>query len=342
MKILLFLTLALPLFAGELTKHQFNSSKIYPGTQRDYWVYLPDAYDPEKPASLMVFQDGGSFVRKPGTAGYVPDVMEELIKEGSMPVTVGLFVNPGVLPASREGAQPRFNRSYEYDRMGPDYANFLIEELIPTLDLNLSENPDDRAIGGASSGAIAAFTVAWERPDHFRRVYSTIGTYVGLRGGNEYPALIRKTEPKPLRIFLQDGSSDLNIYGGDWWMANQTMQRALEFSGYEQKHHWDELGHSRKGGTAVMKDALRWLWKGEVKTHPENCKSRASEWLIPGEEWQVVSEGHNWSEGLALTEDGTLYFTDRWENSLHRFPRRNPRHRSRHQGTQNHHSRHRV
>ncbi len=322
MPFILFLLCAIPLFAGTLTKHQFRDSKIFPGTQRDYWIYLPDGYDPEKSACLMVFQDGGSFLRKPGTEGYVPEVFEALIQAGEMPMTVGLFVNPGVVPATREGAQPRFNRSYEYDSMGPNYANFLIEELIPSLDLNLSENPDDRGICGASSGAIAAFTVAWERPDHFRRVYSMIGTYVGLRGGNDYPTLIRQTEPKPLRIFLQGGSNDLNIYGGDWWMANQTMQRALEFSGYEQTHRWDDGGHNRKGGNAVLKEALRWLWKDHgkvpVQTHLEKCRSRAAEYLIPGEDWQLVSEGHNWSEGLAITTDGTLYITDVPDSELFR------------------------
>ncbi|MGJ8695618.1 MAG: SMP-30/gluconolactonase/LRE family protein [Verrucomicrobiaceae bacterium] len=299
---------------GTLTKHQFTDSKIFPGTQRDYWTYVPGEYDASKPACLMVFQDGGGFVNNPGKTGYAPDVIDQLIASGDMPVTIGLFVNPGVVPAPRKGAQPRFNRSFEYDGMGPNYANFLIEELIPTLNLNISPNPDDRGLCGASSGAIAAFTAAWERPDHFRRVYSMIGTYVGLRGGNNYPALIRKTEPKPLRIFLQDGSNDLNIYGGDWWMANQTMQRALEFAGYEHTHRWDEGKHSREEGTKIMAEALTWLWKDHgktpVTTHLDNAKSRASEWLIPGENWQVVSEGHNWSEGLALTPDGTLYFTD--------------------------------
>lgn len=299
---------------GTLTKHQFRDSKIFPGTERDYWIYVPAQYDGSTPACLMVFQDGGGFVRNPGKVGYVPDVFDELISSGEMPVTIGLFINPGVVPAANKGAQPRFNRSLEYDGMGPDYANFLIEEMIPRLNLKISLNPDDRALCGASSGAIAAFTAAWERPDHFRRVYSMIGTYVGLRGGNDYPALIRKTEPKPLRIFLQDGKNDLNIYGGDWWMANQTMQRALEFSGYEHTHRWDEGKHSREEGNKLLPEALRWLWKDHgtkpVSTHPENCKSRASEWLIPGEDWQVVSEGHNWSEGLAIAEDGTLYFTD--------------------------------
>lgn len=304
--------------SGRLSKFRFNESKVFPGTARDCWVYVPAQYDDTKPACLMVFQDGGSFVRKPDAIGYVPVVFDNLIAAGEMPVTIGLFVNPGVVPALRKGAQPRFNRSLEYDGMGPDYSRFLIEELIPMLEgemgLNLSDDPDDRAICGASSGAIAAFTVAWERPDQFRRVYSMIGTYVGLRGGDEYPTLIRKTEPKPLRVFLQDGENDLNIYGGDWWMANQAMQRALEFAGYEHTHRWGDGAHNRKHGNAILPEALRWLWKGHgetrVATHPEKSKGRASQWLIPGEDWEVVSEGHNWSEGLAVAADGTLFFTD--------------------------------
>lgn len=305
-------------FKGKLTKHQFSESNIFPGTHRDYWVYVPAEYDGAKDACLMIFQDGAGFVRNPGRPGFIPDAFDKLIGEGKMPVTIGLFINPGVVPVPRgsEGAQPRFNRSFEYDGMGPNYANFLIEEMIPLIskDYKISSNPDDRGLCGGSSGAIAAFTAAWERPDHFRRVYSMIGTYVGLRGGHDYPTLVRKTEPKPLRIFLQDGSNDLNIYGGDWWMANQTMQRALEFAGYEHTHRWDEGGHSRKEGNKIMLEALTWLWKdhGEkpVSVHLDQCKSRASQWLVPGEEWQVVSEGHNWAEGLAVTADGTLYFTD--------------------------------
>lgn len=310
------LLLITPLFGkGTLTKHQFSESKVFPGTQRDYWVYVPSEYQATQPAALMIFQDGRGFVAKPGKVGYVPDVFDQLIAAGEMPVTIGLFINPGVVPAANKDAQPRFNRSLEYDGMGPDYANFLIEEMIPLLkDYNISSNPDDRGLCGASSGAIAAFTAAWERPDHFRRVYSMIGTYVGLRGGNDYPTMIRQTEPKPLRIFLQDGSNDLNIYAGDWWMANQTMQRALEFAGYEHTHRWDEGKHSREEGNKIMDEALRWLWKDHgkvpVTTHLDRAKSRASDWLIPGEDWQIVSEGHHWSEGLALTPDGTLYFTD--------------------------------
>jgi len=311
---------------GALTQHSFSQSRIFPGTHRDYWLYVPAQYTPDRAACLMVFQDGRSYVAKPGSAGYVPTIFDNLIHAGDMPVTIGLFINPGVVPAPREDAQPRFNRSHEYDGMGPDYATFLIEEMLPLLatehGLKVSSNPDDRAIGGSSSGAIAAFTAAWERPDQFRRVFSTVGTYVGLRGGHNYPTLIRKTEPKPLRIFLQDGANDLNIYGGDWWMANQAMQRALEFAGYEHTHRWGEGGHNRKHGNALLPAGLRWLWKdhGEVpvRTHPDRCRSRAGEWLIPGEDWQVVSGDHNWAEGMAVSADGTLWHTDVFDSELHK------------------------
>ena len=238
---------------------QFHS-KVYPGTVRDYWVYVPKQYDSSKPACTMVVQDG----LNRATGWRLPTVMDNLIHEQEMPVTIGIFVSPGVVPAANEKAQPRFNRSFEYDSMGDRYATFLIDELLPEVakTYNLSNDPNDRSIAGASSGGICAFTVAWERPDQFRRVLSTIGTYVGLRGGNEYPTLVRKCETKPIRVFLQDGSQDLNIYGGDWWIANQDMLSALKFSGYDVQHVWGDGGHNGKQAAAIMPDALRWLWRG--------------------------------------------------------------------------------
>ena len=215
---------------GEVTKHAFESSKIFPGTYRDYWIYIPKQYEPAKPACLWVCQDGVQY--------NAPKVFDTLIASKEMPITIGVFITPGRVKSGKPEALDRFNRSFEYDGLGDAYARFLIEELLPDVEkktakdgrpIKLSRDPNDRAIAGASSGAICAFTVAWERPDSFHRVFSAIGTYVGLRGGNVYPTLIRKTEPKPLRVFLQDGNKDLNIYGGDWWMANQEMERALIF-----------------------------------------------------------------------------------------------------------------
>ena len=233
-----------------MTEYTFDHSKIFPGTVRDYWVYVPKQYDPAKPACVYVNQDGIQF--------NAPAVFDELIHKKEMPVVIGVFVTPGRVKAPSDQALDRFNRSYEYDGLGDNYARFLLEELLPEVEtkktadgrpIRLSKDGNDRCIAGSSSGAICAFTAAWERPDAFRRVFSSIGTYVGLRGGNVYPTLIRKYEPKPIRIFLQDGSTDLNIYGGDWWMANQEMERALIFAGYEVNHDWGNGGHNGKHAT---------------------------------------------------------------------------------------------
>ena len=284
-------------------------SKIFPGTHRQYWVYKPAQYDARKPACVLVVQDG---LRR-AQAWRLPTVLDNLIHKKDMPVTVGIFITPGVVPAPRKGAQPRFNRSFEYDGLGDRYARFLLEEMLPEVGktYNLSNNPNDRAIAGSSSGAICAFTVAWERPDAFRRVFSAIGTYVGLRGGNEYPILIRKTESKPIRIFLQDGSQDLNLYGGSWWIANQGMLAALKFSGYDVKHAWGTGGHNGRHSAAIMPDAMRWLWRDYPKPiKPGVPPKRRTDLLIPGEGWELVSKGHQYAEGPAVNDKGEVFFSD--------------------------------
>ncbi len=299
---------------GELLKFDFTGSKIFPGTVHEVTVYVPRQYDPAKPACVHVNQDGVQF--------NAPVVFDNLIARGELPVIIGVFVKPGLVPAADSAvALDRFNRSFEYDGLGDTYARFLLEELLPFVEnkqtadgraIRLSHSGNDRAIAGQSSGAITAFTAAWERPDAFTRVLSAIGTYVDLRGGARYPALIRKTEPKPLRVFLQDGSSDLNIYGGDWWMANQTMERALTYAGYEVNHAWGEGGHSGKQITAIFPDAIRWLWQG----WPQPVKAavlpaeRVGPLLIPGEGWQLVGEGYQLAEGAATNAKGEVFFTD--------------------------------
>ena len=246
---------------GSVTQYSWTS-KTYPGTVRDYWVYVPAQYDAAKPAAVMIFQDGGGFVKEDG-GWRVPVVFDNLIQQKAMPVTIGIFINPGVLNALSPEQQSRFNRSYEYDGLGGRYAKFLIEEIIPEVakKFNLSKNPNDYGVAGSSSGGIASFTAAWVRPDAFRRVLSFIGSYTDLRGGDVYPNLIRKTEPKPLRVFLQDGSNDQNIYAGSWYLANQSMASALAFSGYESKFVVGTESHNGKHGGAILPDALRWLWQ---------------------------------------------------------------------------------
>jgi gluconolactonase len=178
---------------GELIDGTYTSTNsIFPGTTRSYSVYIPRQHDRQSPAPLMVIQDGKGMAN----GWKVPVAFDNLIHRGDLPPLVGVFVSPGVVPTANTNAQPRFNRSFEYDSMGDRYARFLIDEFLPWIErthgLTFSKDPSARAIAGASSGAIAAFTAAWERPDSFRRVFSTIGTYVGLRGGNDYPILVRK------------------------------------------------------------------------------------------------------------------------------------------------------
>jgi len=297
---------------GEVTKHTFEQSKIFPGTTREFWVYVPKQYDPEKPACLYVNQDGVQYK--------APEVFDDLIHKKEMPVTIGVFVMHGRVKANSEHALDRFNRSYEYDGLGDAYARFLIDELLPEVEklktadgraIKLSKNGNDRAIGGASSGAIAAFTAAWERPEAFTRVFSAIGTYVGLRGGNVYPTIIRKYEPKAIRVYLQDGSADQNIYGGDWWKANEEMERALKFAGYEVEHAWGDGGHNGKHGTAIFPDALRFLWKEWPALPKAGLGSpQLKEILVPGADWQLVGEGYKFTEGPTANAAGEVFYNE--------------------------------
>ena len=299
---------------GELLKLSFDSSKIFPGTQRDYWIYIPVQYNPAKPACVYINQDGVQW--------NAPVVFDNLIFSKEMPVTIGVFINPGVVKtANPSEALSRFNRSLEYDGLGDAYARFLLEELLPEVEkqhssdgrpIHLSKNGNDRAIGGSSSGAVCAFTAAWERPAAFSKVFSAIGTYIGLRGAERYPTLIRKYEPRPIRIYMQDGSNDLNIYAGDWWMANQTMERAFQFAGYSVQHAWGEGQHNGKQGNAVFPDAMRWLWKNWPAANVAgNTKNQMlNDILIPGEEWELVGEHYTFTEGAAENALGEAFFQD--------------------------------
>lgn len=251
---------------GKVTKHTFTSKKVFPGTERDYWVYVPAQYKADEPACLMVFQDGQWYVDNERDFR-VPIVFDNLIAKGEMPVTIGVFINPGKIPATVEGAGPRENRSFEYDSLSPQYATFLEKELLPEVakSYKLSDKPEERAIGGISSGGICAWTVAWERPDLFGKVLSHVGSFTNIRGGHVYPALIRKTERKPIRVFLQDGDEDLDNVHGNWPLANQQMAASLKFARYDYVFEYGHGGHNGKHGGAILPESLRWLWKDVVE-----------------------------------------------------------------------------
>jgi enterochelin esterase-like enzyme len=249
---------------GTVTKHHWTS-RVFDGTERDYWVYVPKQYDPGKPACVMVFQDGGNYVDVKKSFR-VPIVFDNLIYKHEMPPTIGIFINPGVIPASTPDGKPRENRSFEYDSLSPKYAEFLEREMLKEVgkSYKLTDKPSQRAICGISSGGICAWTAAWERPDLFSKVLSHVGSFTNIRGGHVYPALIRKTERKPIKVFLQDGSGDLDNVHGNWPLSNQQMAAALKFAGYDYRFEYGDGGHNGKHGGAILPEALRWLWQDEA------------------------------------------------------------------------------
>ena len=252
---------------GTVTKGVWHS-KIFPETVRDYWVYVPKQYDGTKPACVMVFQDGIVYVSETGDFR-VPVVFDNLIHKQEMPVTIGIFISPG----HKGGPPPQrpfagSNRSVEYNTLSDQYARFLLEEILPEIGkrYKLTDDPDRRAICGISSGGICAFTVAWQRPDAFRKVLSHVGSFTNIRGGHVYPSLIRSTPNKPIRVFLQDGENDLDNVWGNWWLANLQMEAALKFKQYDYKFVGGTGGHSGKHGGAILPDSLRWLWRDTEPT----------------------------------------------------------------------------
>jgi gluconolactonase len=296
--------------AGKTFEFQLNDSKVFPGTERTITVYIPAAYHAEKPACVYVGLDGLGF--------NATTVFDNLIAQHAMPVTIAIGITAGSVPSMRPPENPRFDRSLEFDSMNDQLATFLLNEVLPAVERHktpdgkqilLSSSPNDRAIGGGSTGAIAAFTLAWERPDAFRRVFSSIGTYVGMRGGEQYYVQVRKTEPKPIRIFMQDGVHDEWPGGpemGDWWMSNLTMNRALEYAGYDVRHVWGAGTHNGGHGTAVFPDAMRWLWRD----YPTPIRAGTSANLFlqailePGQNWEASSE--TCSSMLMADHDGKI------------------------------------
>ncbi len=234
-------------------------SKIFEGTKRDWWVYVPAQYRPASPAAVMVFQDGA------GPKDYLPTVFDNLIAKGDIPVMVGIFINPGTR------ADGGSNRSFEYDTLSDQYARFLLEEILPEVEktVKLRHDAASRAISGASSGGICSFTVAWERPNEFSKVLSWVGSFTNIangktmrEGGHNYEALVRKTFPrKPIRVFLQDGENDLDNANGNWPLANQTLAKSLAYAGYDYKFEYGHGFHSNRHGRAILPDSLRWLWR---------------------------------------------------------------------------------
>lgn len=250
---------------GEVTRHVWKS-KVFANTIREYYVYVPAQYDSRNPAALMIFQDGHAYVKEDGDFR-VPIVFDNLIHQKAMPVTIGLFINPGQhgdeLPNDPFRAD---NRSIEYDTLTNQYARLLLDELLPEISQHykLANNPQMRAVCGLSSGGICAFTAAWQRPDQFGKVLSHIGSFTNIKGGYVYPSLIRKAPKRNIRVFLQDGSSDLDNQHGNWWLSNLQMEAALKYGKYDYKFVGGTGGHTGKHGGSILPESLRWLWADVV------------------------------------------------------------------------------
>jgi gluconolactonase len=312
---------------GEFLHGSIVDSRIYPGTVNDFQVYVPAQYDPAKPACLLVKLDGmGTFE---GT------VLDNLIAKKEVPVIIGVGISSGTVWRDSVGTANRrafrFNRSYEFDSVNDHFTDFVLDELLPAVQklstkdgraIRLSSDGNDHAATGLSTGGIGSFTLAWRRPDQFTRVYSVIGTFVSMRGGHEYPALIRKTDPKPIRIFLEDGSTDAwNPLFGSWYDANLNIESALTFAGYDVAHAWGTHGHDGKPGQRIFPDVMRWLWRD----YPASIKAGVSqnstlqEITKPGEPWRKLPEEFQSAAGLAADVKGGVYLFDTPPNRIFRL-----------------------
>ncbi|HXR78400.1 MAG TPA: SMP-30/gluconolactonase/LRE family protein [Bryobacteraceae bacterium] len=312
---------------GEFLHGTITNSKIYPGTENDFQVYIPAQYDPARPACLLLKLDG--------LGSYEGTVLDNLIAKQAVPVIIGVGITPGTIwkdPAGTPNRRAvRFNRSYEFDSMNDHFPDFVLNELLPAVrklkthegrPINLSPNGNDHAVTGGSTGGIGSFTLAWRRPDQFTRVYSMIGTFVSMRGGHEYPALIRKTAPKPIRIFLEDGSTDAwNPLFGSWYEANLSMESALTFAGYDIAHAWGHHGHDDRPGKVIFPDVMRWLWRDYPA--PINAgvsqNSTLQEITISDEGWHKIPQSFQAAAGLAANAEGDVYLSDPSAMTIYRI-----------------------
>lgn len=321
---------------GNVTKFVLQPGKYYPGTPHNCAVYVPAQYDAAKPTPFMIFLDGSQAL---GNGMRVPVVFDNLIAKHDIPPMIGIFIDPGVLPASSDAVQNRYNRIFEYDSLSTRFAEFLLHELIPEVAsrYNLSTSPDDRGLSGVSTGAVGAFMAAWNRPDQFHRVLSFIGTYVAMKGADSMPALVRKTEPRPIRIFMQDGTNDHIVpaepwgtsFSGSWPVANMRMHEALQYSGYDVKLVMGTEAHNTKQAGAILPDALRWLWRGypePITVHePEamhqpgwDPRGKVFETVFVDKPWQQIAGDYHEAESLAADCDGNLYFAASASNRIYK------------------------
>ena len=248
---------------GALTEHRWDESKVFPGTQRRYWVYVPAQYDDEHEANLVVVQDGWYYL-DPDSEIRFAVVLDNLIHNGDIPVTIGVFVDPGEFPNERDPAERR-NRNNEYDTYSDAYATFLLEEILPSLQSSyrVSANPEKWAVVGGSSGGNCSFTVAWNRPDRFGRVVMFESSWPQVRGA-DFERLIRETDRRPIKVFMQAATRDIGWWRpkDNWFSSNLRIGAALAERGYDLRFVLGDGGHDPNHCGTILPDALRWVFRG--------------------------------------------------------------------------------
>jgi gluconolactonase len=341
---------------GTVTEHTLAPGKFFPGTPHHYQVYVPAQFDRARPIPFMIFLDGSGYA---GNNVRVPVVLDNLIARHEAPAMAAIFIDPGVLPARTDQAQNRYERIFEYDSLTPRFADFLVEELIPEVGktVNLSSDPNDRGIAGISTGGVGAFVAAWNRPDQFRRVVTWVGSFGNFRGADRLPGLIRRTEPRPIRVFMQTGRQDLVNYAGSWYLENPRMAAALEFAGNDVRIELGEDGHSNRHGASMLPDTLRWLWRDYPKPiaagdAPQGGGRGIFAQLVPRRDvvtptpppargapppgrgtgprgavygliyrdrrWEQVGDGYQYAAGPAANQAGDVFFADPAANRIYR------------------------
>lgn len=300
---------------GEIKNFTFSGSAIFPGTVRQVTVFIPAQYDGSKPACVYVKTDGFNPREQ--------ELLETMIATKEIPVTIGVFVRPGDVPATMKNTLGRRNRCFEYDGVGDNSVRFLVDELLPFVageyGLKLSTSGNDRCIAGGSSGGIAAFNAAWERPDAFSRVYANSGSFVAFRGGHEFPTLVRKFEAKPIRAYLTTGMRDMENCAGDWFLLDQEMDKALRFSGYDYTFRIINGGHVA-GYYENFREAMSFIWKGWPQPVAAGSSApRVRDVILPDEAWQLVAEGRHAPRGPAYNAAGEVFFVETADNMISRI-----------------------
>ncbi len=306
---------------GRVEARKFAKSRVFPGTVRDYCVYVPAQYRASRPACVLVVQDGHAHLF--GGRWNLAVVLDNLIHQRAMPVTIGVFINPGKVPAARAGGADRDNRSLEYDTPGDRYARFVLDEILPEVarDYRLRTDGNSRAIFGGSSGGMCALNAAWSRPDAFQRVVSQVGSFTPMRGGHDFSAQVRLAAPKPLKVFLQAGAEDLDVVNGQWWIANLEMLAALRYAGYDVNHVWHKrAGHNEYHCNMVAPDALRWVWSDYPKkpVAGRGSKQPIVQLLAPQKNWRELTTTKNATRepNRAVSKDGSAYVAETARNRV--------------------------